>query len=586
MADLPEDEAVEAPCEEVDEDDAASTTSTTSNASSTGGKKKKKKTNRKKKTKANAEGAAGPETSLPTEASSSKPSISKSDAEKRFNAAMDSLRKGEDWIDLAGCGVPPAKAKKLFEALKDNASLTMLNLSNNQINDDAAQTLAGVLGMSGASGLLDLDLRDNLFTDTGLQVLDGLRKLRKEVVIHTGSLSEPEPVAAVAPPKPSTKGEAGGGPDVTKGKMFRKFFQTSDEDDESALVHEESQLDDRGINPTELWASIKEVVAGPPGDACVLALANKLQQLCLLLSRETMAIQSARSNPLDGSKPHIKECVSNLDALTEVLGLPPRPVTVQYASAPQPAVGSHRIAAAEAAALLLSPGNAALDSAVRAAGLAPRVVHLALAHPLCSSLHVRALRLFRSACASPDAGLAMALMLPGWGCGLQDPQEPAGGGEGSAGGAPVRPLPELLAAVVTPALGVPSGCRAPGVGFALEMARLWLPNDATGGGSGADDAGSSGGADTTAGSGALNPTLTTALLASSAWSEFCSDARDGGALRPLLDEQLGELCGPRPQRPPVEDAGDLANLSGGSMLSGREILALLQGMSSMGVMSS
>ena len=145
----------------------------------------------------------------------------------------------------------------------------------------------------------------------------------------------------------------------------------------------------------------------------------------------------------------------------------------------QPAVGTHRVAAAEIVADLLTPNNISIDRAVAAAKLVPAVVHLALSHPLCSrwpipgpycwhlwehgghgdvcmqgvpvphlfrthcltfylnlqypppchltlisSLHVRALRVIRSCLRSPDVpDLCMPMMtLPGWGCGMTEPR--------------------------------------------------------------------------------------------------------------------------------------------------------------------
>lgn len=46
--------------------------------------------------------------------------------------------------------------------------------------------------------------------------------------------------------------------------MFRKFFQTGDDDDDDgSLSHQESTLDDRGVNPQELWEEVR--LAGPQG---------------------------------------------------------------------------------------------------------------------------------------------------------------------------------------------------------------------------------------------------------------------------------------------------------------------------------
>jgi hypothetical protein len=50
----------------------------------------------------------------------------------------------------------------------------------------------------------------------------------------------------------------------------------------------------------------------------------------------------------------------------------------------------------------------------------------------------------------------------------------------------------------------------------------------------------------------------------------------GGALHALLQEQEGELCGPRPQRP-LEAAEDAAEgfMSAGGLISGSQLLNLM-----------
>jgi hypothetical protein len=80
------------------------------------------------------------------------------------------------------------------------------------------------------------------------------------------------------------------------------------------------------------------------------------------------------------------------------------------------------------------------------------------------------------------------------------------------------------------------------------------------------------------------------MQVNSSWSAFVSgedawSSSDGadGSLRALIQEQDADLCGPRPVRPSPEEAADLA---GGSLMSGRDILALLQSMSVGGGMSS
>lgn len=71
------------------------------------------------------------------------------------------------------------------------------------------------------------------------------------------------------------------------------------------------------------------------------------------------------------------------------------------------------------------------------------------------------------------------------------------------------------------------------------------------------------------------------------WAEDGSRASSTSHLSRLIKEQDDDLCGPKPIRPPpitgdamADEAGmgELAEMAGGGLMSGREILALLQGM--------
>ena len=103
----------------------------------------------------------------------------------------------------------------------------------------------------------------------------------------------------------------------------------------------------------------------------------------------------------------------------------------------QPAIGTHRVWACEVVALLLGPHNMVIDRLVAAAKLVPRVLHLAVQHPLCSAAHARAIRVLHSAMESSYASdLMQPLMGEGWGGGLVDV---------GPKGALTSPLPEQLA---------------------------------------------------------------------------------------------------------------------------------------------
>ena len=60
---------------------------------------------------------------------------------------------------------------------------------------------------------------------------------------------------------------------------------------------------------------------------------------------------------------------------------------------------------------------------------------------------------------------------------------------------------------------------------------------------------------------------------------------EGGPLSQLFAEQTEELGGPRPCRPSMDENGEVSNVGDNDLMSSHEILALLQSMSQMGVMS-
>lgn len=124
---------------------------------------------------------------------------------------------------------------------------------------------------------------------------DGLRKVRKQIEIKTGSMASPPliptPVAAAAAASSeieevichnedlSSSSRAGEsvGPDL-QGPMFRKYFQTEEDDDDdlggclepsggsggggednSASVFEEEQVQLTSVSPEEFWSQVSQV---------------------------------------------------------------------------------------------------------------------------------------------------------------------------------------------------------------------------------------------------------------------------------------------------------------------------------------
>ncbi len=454
-----------------------------------------------------------------------------------------------------------------------------------------------------------------------------------------------------------------------------------------------------------------------------------LRQLCAQLGSELGGVLPGEydGSPSSASAcPHVKACLDHLPTLNTILGIVPPSVTVQYSSQAQvrqgaaspsaararsrradvcraaataaccpvarraqPAVGSHRVLVGEAVAHLVSARSAQVDARLAASQLVPRVLHLAVAHPLCSALQARALALLRDGVSSGEDALLVPLAKqPGWGLGLPlPPPESATAGipgrgkgcaEGDQGGAEQQqqgqqggsappaggqenghgageqelcpPLPALLAsrgesrwvvvglgpgldsrlsheALAFPlnrralvpsfcchaaqaALGVVGGLRSPLVGFAIQACRLLRDaaeaserpdepdSDDEDEEDEEDEEGKAGGAAAARRArGKCNAALKAALDADAAWREFAAKAdggaaggdppggpaaagASGGALARLCAEQEGDLGGPRAQRTGNLDGGDhLAELAGGGLITGSEILALLQGMS-------
>ena len=71
----------------------------------------------------------------------------------------------------------------------------------------------------------------------------GLKKVRKQLELKFGLMT------AAADPMDSKN-------EVTKGPMFRKFFQTGDDDDTPSTCSETPFMDS-GINPDELWRKVR-----------------------------------------------------------------------------------------------------------------------------------------------------------------------------------------------------------------------------------------------------------------------------------------------------------------------------------------
>lgn len=139
---------------------------------------------------------------------------------------------------------------------------------------------------------------------------------------------------------------------------------------------------------------------------------------------------------------------------------------------PQPSLGTHRLWAAEAVALLLLPTHASIDTAVADAGLLPRLVELALSLDKSNVLHCRVLRMLQCSLRSSVDRLWSVLLEPG--CRVPGAEDSAlqplqaqlimagecTGGRHAACLSPSGSAKQLVAAVVLPRSVHPLAARA------------------------------------------------------------------------------------------------------------------------------
>jgi Ran GTPase-activating protein (RanGAP) involved in mRNA processing and transport len=73
---------------------------------------------------------------------------------------------------------------QLFAALKDNTSVTSIDLSDNVITDEGMSFLTGVLAVGMAPNLIHINLRGNPISSKGRELLAGLYHLRNQLLVR------------------------------------------------------------------------------------------------------------------------------------------------------------------------------------------------------------------------------------------------------------------------------------------------------------------------------------------------------------------------------------------------------------------
>lgn len=93
----------------------------------------------------------------------------------------DYIISSDDWVpDLMESFV----VMQLFSALKENNTLTSLDLSENLMTDDSIQFLLGVLAAGSAPNLIYVDVRGNPISDKSQEILGRLHNLRKHLKVR------------------------------------------------------------------------------------------------------------------------------------------------------------------------------------------------------------------------------------------------------------------------------------------------------------------------------------------------------------------------------------------------------------------
>jgi len=92
---------------------------------------------------------------------------------------------------MCACGGGEGGTVQLFTALKDNTSVTSIDLSDNVITDEGMQFMTGVLAGGIAPNLIHVNVRGNPVSERGKELLSGLFHLRKQLkVIAHNKLEE------------------------------------------------------------------------------------------------------------------------------------------------------------------------------------------------------------------------------------------------------------------------------------------------------------------------------------------------------------------------------------------------------------
>eukprot|EP00736_Rhodelphis_marinus_P008321 Rmarinus@m.8288 len=113
--------------------------------------------------------------------------LTRQETEEKFARALSGI-KADDiatmFVLLPRCHITDKRLKKLVDAMKKNETVTVLDLSGNQITDTGAKSFAEALAGGVGKGLIDLNLRDNQLSEEGIREFEQLTAKRKTMKIR------------------------------------------------------------------------------------------------------------------------------------------------------------------------------------------------------------------------------------------------------------------------------------------------------------------------------------------------------------------------------------------------------------------
>lgn len=438
------------------------------------------------------------------------------------------------WIRLDGASIADAHIEKLNEALRKNTVILSLDLSCNQLTDSGVQLLVEELGNGAAPDLIELNLKQNPgLTETGISALQSLTDQgRKMLQVDYGY-------------SPAMK-ESTLADDLRNSVVVRKYFQIDDNDDDDKTGDQGEQQEEEEIEPRRasvlLWDDVLSALdANAPH---IPALSVPLRAIVDQIDAEMSecALPMLKDTQLSDLKPFTGQALDHLATLEQILDIQPVPLVTTYSrTVALPGIGTHRANIAELLAQLLRAECPCVFEVVRRSGLVKACVKLAIEFPNASAVQCSVLKSLHFIVSPACGDMCLWRSI----------------------------LPDVVQFCLACEVVDDIGRRRPNVGFMLAIAEL-LQSTATGIADIAEPEPAE--EEDTRSLEEWQVQLKTALEAIEGWTDFSNNA-----LVELIGEQRGDIAGPKPEKRIL--GADLGSYgSGGQVISGQDLLAMLRGL--------